>query len=373
MIIYIFIIILIVVLGLAFYSGTYSKANKIKAKTTYIFIICSVMLLISGLRNVAVGEDTYAYFLTFNEVKNTSWSQTLNEISDYYSSGLGKDPGYTLFQKILQIISTDYTVYLLIVSSIFHLSLAKFINDNTAKLSDATIALLIYFVLFFSVFSITALRQSIALAITMHCYKYVKEKRLLPFLFFILMGSMIHRSILVFIPFYFLCQIKYTKYLFSLVLLLFPLFLWQKATLSAYLISLGGYEEYEAFDGAGTYVFTGIFIFISLIALVRRKYILKKDMQFKNYYNAFSIALVLLPLSWVHPALLRITMYFSIFMLLFIPEILRTFDTTSVKFRRGLMVGATVLLIGLFLQSAYRKNLEYKFYWEEMKLGKNYE
>lgn len=369
MIIYIFIIILIVVLGLVFYS----KANKPKAKTTYIFMICSIMLLISGLRNVAVGEDTYAYFLTFKEAENTSWSQTFNEIKEYYSSGIGKDPGYTLFQKILQIISTDYTVYLLIVSFIFHFSLAKFINSNTSKVSDATIALLIYFVLFFSVFSITALRQSIALAITMHCYKYVKEKKLLPFLFFILIGSMIHRSILVFIPFYFLCQIKYSKYLFSFVLLLFPLFLWQKAALSAYLITLGGYDEYEAFDGAGTYVFTGIFIFISLVALARRKYILKKDEQFKNYYNAFSFALVLLPLSWVHPALLRITMYFSIFMLVFIPEILRTFDITSVKFRRGLMVGATILLTALFLQSAYRKNMEYKFYWEEMKLGKNYE
>jgi transmembrane protein EpsG len=79
-------------------------------------------------------------------------------------------------------------------------------------------------------------------------------------------------------------------------------------------------------------------------------------------------------MAWIHPALLRITMYFSIFIILLIPEIIQNFQQYSFKLRRGLTVISVGILFVLFIKNNYSNDKsEYRFFWEEVKLGKNYE
>ena len=367
-------LILILLLGLSFYSSENYLRDREKVKKKYIITICFILVLVSGLRNVAVGDDTYGYFLNFEDAKSISWQQAFVDFKDYYLNGVGKDPGYPIFVKLIQVISEDFTIYLLITALIFYSALGSFIHKNTNKLSESVIAFTLFFVLFFYVFSVSAIRQSLAIAATMLCYEFVKNKKLIRFLVLILVASTIHKSVLIFIPFYFLCQYKVAKHIFTAVLLLFPLFMSQRQLLAQYFISIGGYDEYENFEGSGTLVFTSIFIVISVVGLLRRKIILSKSYLSQNYYNAFALALLLLPLSWINPSLLRITMYFSIFMILFIPEIVNSFDNFSLKFRRGIGMVTLLLLFVLYFQSNWNKEyMVYKFYWQEMKLGKNYE
>ena len=374
MLIYGFTLLLILLLGLSFYSSENYLRDKEKVRKKYIITICFILILVSGLRNVAVGDDTYGYFLNFEDAKSISWQQTFVDFKDYYLNGVAKDPGYPIFVKLIQVISEDFTIYLLITALIFYSALGSFIHRNTSKLSESVIAFTLFFVLFFYVFSVSAVRQSLAIAATMYSYEFVKKKQLIRFLILILVASTIHKSVFIFIPFYFLCQYKVSKHIFTAVLLLFPIFMSQRQLLAQYFISIGGYDEYENFEGSGTLVFTSIFIIISVVGLLRRKIILNKSHLSQNYYNAFALALLLLPLSWINPSLLRITMYFSIFMILFIPEIVNSFDKFSLKFRRGVGIVTLFLLFVLYFQSNWNKEyMVYKFYWQEMQLGKNYE
>ncbi|MFM9987044.1 EpsG family protein [Flavobacterium sp.] len=355
------------------YSKLYgSFANSDVIRKRYIRIICIILILQSGLRNVAVGDDTYSYFETFKEISRTPWYQIKGLIIDYYQYGLGKDPGYLIFQKLAQYITTDYQVFLFLIAILFFAALGNFIYKNTTRLVDVMIAFVIYSVLFYSFYSITGIRQTLATVFTLYSYEFVKKKKIIPFLLLVLIASTLHKSALIFIPFYFVCRIKKEKYIFTAVLLLFPVFFVFKDAMGKYLSVLSGYTDYNQLEGAGTYTFTALFVFISLMAMIRRKYIIKNNINAKNYYNGFAIALVFLPLSYINPNALRIIMYFSIFMILFIPEIIYSLKYISNKMRIDVSVITIILLISLFIKSNFNSEMPYGFFWEEMRLTKQY-
>ena len=70
---------------------------------------------------------------------------------------------------------------------------------------------------------------------------------------------------------------KNTKWIFPTTLLIFPLIMLFKNSLAFFLLSLGGYQDYEEFDGAGTLNFTIIFLLTCIFTLYRRKVMLKQD------------------------------------------------------------------------------------------------
>ncbi len=76
-------------------------------------------ILISGLRGMSVSPDMYSYKLRYQTSMYTSWKQVFRAFYDVYVNEEGKDPGYTLFEKVTQIFVKDYQAYLFIVAVIF--------------------------------------------------------------------------------------------------------------------------------------------------------------------------------------------------------------------------------------------------------------
>lgn len=372
MILNLVVIFFILALGILYTQVYKSNANSDAIRKRYIWIICTLLVFQSGLRNVAVGDDTYNYYETFKSVSQIPWNHIQESVIEYYQYGEGKDPGYLVFQKVIQYISVDYQIFLFIIAIVFFFSLGNFLYKNTTRLIDVVIAFIIYSVLFYSFYSITGIRQTLATAFTLYSYEFVKKKKIIPFLVLVLIASTLHKSSLIFIPFYFICRVKKEKYIFTGILLLFPVFFIFKDIMSDYLSVLGGYEYYGQQEGEGTFTFTALFIFISLTALIRRKSIIKNNPAAKNYYNAFAIALVFLPLSYINANALRIIMYFSIFMLLFIPEIINSFKEISNKIRIDISIVTILLLVSLFVKSNWDSQMPYGFYWEQMHLPRHY-
>ena len=194
---------LIVILLILSFGNYYSKKLNYDSdynRKQYIKIICFILILQSGLRNVAVGSDTFAYFQWFEDIKLTSWQNIIEDVKDYYQIGLGKDPGYLVFQKLIQIITGEYQIYLFIIAILFFSALGNFIYRNTTRLSDVIMSFIIYSVLFYSFFSITGHRQTIATAVALFSFELIKRKKFLLFIISILLASTIHRSVLIFIP-----------------------------------------------------------------------------------------------------------------------------------------------------------------------------
>ena len=361
------VIFLILFLGHIFSRGTDRFVNSDKNRLKYIAVISLVLIAQSGLRNVAVGSDTYAYYLTFEEIKNTSWSSIFGNFYIVYQLGEGKDPGFALFEKIIKIFSNEYQIFLIVIAILFFVALGNFILKNTTKLTDAIIAFLIYSVLFYSFFSITGIRQTITTAAALYAFEFIKKRRILPFIILILTASTIHKSLLVFMPFYFIARIKNSKYLNWAILLLFPIFMIFRNSISAYFKQIGGFEDYGINEQAGTFTFTVLFILVTVAALVQSKIILKNNPKAYYFFNAFALALLFIPLTWVNPSAMRVVQYFSIYMLLLIPAIINSFSTISVKLKRDMIIGLIIVLILLMIK-ANANALPYGFFWEEMRL-----
>ena len=77
-----------------------------------------------------------------------------------------------------------------------------------------------------------------------------------------------------------------------------------------------------------------------------------------------AIAIVLTPLTWVDPSLMRVVQYFSVFMLVLIPAIVNAVITYPVALRTwtyAIMIVALIYLIA-------KVGLDYKFMWQPMKV-----
>jgi transmembrane protein EpsG len=99
----------------------------------------------------------------FENTAKLNWSNIKQLFILHYAIGVGKDPGYVVFEKTLQYISLDYQTYLFFIAIIFFFALGNFIFKNTSNLKEIIFAYVLYSTLFFFFFSITGHRQTIGL------------------------------------------------------------------------------------------------------------------------------------------------------------------------------------------------------------------
>jgi transmembrane protein EpsG len=370
MIINLLVIFLILLFGGIYSKGTIHERNSNYNRKRYIKLISVILIFQSGLRNVAVGADTFQYYRRFENIKLTPWTEIIKNFIDYYELGVGKDVGYPFFQKVIQMVFSNYQLFLFVIAILFFAALGRFIYYNTTKLNHIVLSYVIYSVLFYSFFSITGHRQTIATAAALYGFEWIKKRKLFSFLFLILIASTIHKSVLIMLPFYVIGKFERPKLSFLLAFLSFPIIMVLKNQIFLFIQSQGEYKLYEIYKGAGAYTFTAMYLLISIVALLRMKYILKTNTSINYYYNAIAIGLFFLPLTWVNSSAMRIVQYFSIFMIVLIPLVMGSFEQYSLKIQRTIIFVSIVILVILFVKSNY--NIEYKFFWQEMQLGENY-
>lgn len=334
-----------------FWKGT----SKLK-KAIFITIATFQWILISGLRHISIGADTLNYYNIFNSIKDISWTELFDNLYKInFSKAEGRDPGYDIFEKTVQIFTHDYQMFLIIIAVIFTFSIGYFIYKNS---SEPFFSFLIYSCLFYAFFALTGHRQTLATALVVFIgYELIKKRKLIPFILIVLVASTIHKSAILFFPFYFLSNIKLTKkYLISL-LTVGILLLLMGNSLYAPLANFLGYENYLDTYIGGTETFTFMMVIITLISLWRRKKMIQNNKQSIHFLNAVIIATLLSILTLDNQSFMRIQQYYSLFIMLIIPEIINTFEKKEKIF---IYYGSAVLLILLFA----RNNPQYMFFWQ---------
>jgi transmembrane protein EpsG len=372
MIVNLIVVFITITAGLFFRDKKGTIIKKSLNRRNYIIFVSLILILQSGLRNIGVGADTKAYEEWYISISKLSWSEIYNQVLDYYKFGVDKDPGYLVFQKLVNYIFPNFQIYLIVIATIFFTALGNFIYRNTTRILDIIFAFVLYSALFYSFFSITGIRQTIATAATLWSFELIKKRKLLPFLLFILIASTIHKSVLIFLPFYFIGNLRQTKFIYSLAIIMFPVIMIFKRNFSIYLALIASSDVYMEFakstERSGTYTFTILILLISIFGWLFLKRVLKTYPQSYRFYNAVALAVVFTPLTWVDPSLMRVVQYFSIFILIFIPHIINSITSLSSPYRKvfySVMIATLIFLI-------VKNGGEYKFFWEYMKLGKNY-
>ncbi len=346
----------------------------ISRRKQYIILICIVLTLQSGLRNVAVGADTFQYFNIFESIKNLSWRDVFASFVSYYSLGEGKDPGYIVLQKIFQVFSTNYQFYLISIAVLFFSSLGYFIYKNTKLISDVLFAFVLYSVLFYSMFSITGIRQTIATALALWGYELVKRRKLLLYLLLIILASTIHKSVLILLPFYFCNRKGALKYIIGIFIVLLPLMFVYSSEISAFFMSFdtmyGQYEHLEHLKPYNFVILQFVLFFIGVYTF-RTSFKLTANQTMVYWYSALLISIFFTTQVFQIHAFMRIIYYFAIFYLLLIPHMFRVIAyKTNLKYKY-ILIAVIIVLLLLYIKSSW--GIEYRFFWQAMELGENYQ
>lgn len=339
-------------------------------------------ILLSGLRHYTIGTDTYAYYYSFYNSKYESWSTLFKNFRNtifkwnMFDEGIMrtdsessifklltgenalavKDPGYAIFRKAFYSVCPNYTAYLIFIAIIFMVPLAILIYKHSR---EPLMSFLIYSCLFYSFFAITGHRQTIATGVALLAYVlFAERKKFLPFLLMILIVYPIHKSVLGFIPVYFLQDIKLNRKRMIAILIAFPIVFLLRGPITGILSAISGYDGYaEQVEGAGSYVFTIVYIAIMIVSLWKGEQAIEFNPQAGFSLMAVSVAFLLTPTTFVDPNLMRLVQYYSVFLLLYIPDLVMAFKNHEMQFAYVL---ALAVLIGLFVKN----NPHYMFFWQ---------
>lgn len=322
-----------------------------------IIIIVSAInwIFLSGFRALNVGADTINYKNMFERTSFTSWNEIFGFFLKMFSSrGQGRDPGYELIVKTIQLISLDYQVFLFIIAIITIVPLSIWIHKNS---KEPLTSFMVFNVLFFSFFAITGIRQTLAMVLIVFIgYRFVLKRKLIPFLITSFIAFTIHKSAIVFVPFYFLSNVKSQRWHLYLALLMFGFLMIFRNQYFKILAMAGGFDNYDVYASGGPKVFTLLLAGIILLIIWKVDFN-ENNPKTNSYINATILALLLLPISWVNPSAMRVVMYFSVFLMVLIPLLFERF-----KHQEKALVYASFFVVILinFLTSIPN----YNFFWD---------
>lgn len=341
------------------------------AKKRFIYGASVALILISGLRNEAVGNDTFAYMLHFEDTLDVSWSEIFRNFGETYLNPLnneGKDPGYRIFEKLIGCVIPNSRLYLFVVAAILISSIGYFINKFSVDLRSTLFCYVFYISLFYGYLPNSAIRQSLALAIVLFAYCLALRKKLLWGVVLVVLASTFHKSALLAFLFFLSIRIKNVKVVYTGALLLFLFMLVFSNSIAIFFADsaneiYAGYLTGSHYRGASK-PFMVILLFFALFLVSMYGLLLDKDfIKHRAYYYGTALTLVFVPLVWTDPTLLRILSYFSLWMGLIVQLLLR-------KAYYGKVILFGIILV--FLVYSFKFINSYRFMWQYMKLHERY-
>ncbi len=347
---------IIMIIGILLYQGKTVKLTSIgdrpKTDKRLLFMGC-LLFLVGALRHPSVGSDTYTYIGHFERTINSSWIQILRS---------KEEPGYFLLCKFISIFSRNPQWILVLVSLIYTLSVVNFLKNNSQN-PEISIIVLIAFQFF--AFSITGLRQTLAIAVVLFSFNFIKQRKFIPFFLFVILAYFFHNSAILAFPVYFLFGIENkqrnkkqlrqkvrTIFLFSL-----PVIYFLRRIIISYLLQYF-YSEYEIYD-VETNAWTTFFLYFIIWIM---------HVLFGGEFDGFEIMLMFgiiiqlfVPLE---PTIFRLAMYYQISILIILPKLI---SKMPYKNSTGLAYSCciVIMLIIYFGFTYYAAGANpYRFFWK---------
>ncbi|WCT13167.1 EpsG family protein [Mucilaginibacter jinjuensis] len=312
--------------------------------TEYIWFF--ILVLFVGLRK-DVGTDYPAY------------EQIYTEISSFGDTSYSVEPGYFFINQLVAFFHGDFLWVTLITAFISAAFLFKAINfflnrDEKGIGYIVFISIGVFFVYYFS-----GIRQGVTISIFLFAIKYIIERRLTYYLFFLLLGSLFHTSILFFIPLYWVSSVPFRRdliFIGSIVSLILAR-VGITALIFGYIIDLftgGHYMGYKDLFSGGANTKTGLGVILRILiglSLVGLSKTWIKNTAHIILYNMFAIGVILYCFFLGVDILNRISEYLTDLMIFIIP-----ISFSSFNYKSKIIYGIIVLFI---LIALYYSNLNF--------------
>lgn len=359
MMMHVLLLLFLVLTEIFFYFLAYkSEQRKRKHK---VIIMGLIIFLFAALRATDVGIDVPGYVQNYISLRYETYEDILVIKSD-------RDPVFSIFSKFLGSIIPDPQFLLVVVGAIVAFAFSYLVYHQKGDV-------LTLFVLFIGfrlyAFTLTGLRQAIALAFCWIAFVMLQKKKTVAFIVLTLIASLFHASAVVFLitwPVY-----RYGKPL--VVFLICSVFtvvdlLLNHALISsmATLVSGDRFDSYidadqiTSYSGGGTfYLYILFFVFI-ILAKNLTPGRLEDAVTFDKIFNVACIAMMVSIMCQNLPVFFRIAYYFMLpFYALLSPSVRSFFSKKDSIFIHAIII-VLMCLQYIVLKPGAGIN-EYHFFW----------
>ena len=341
-------------------------------RLSFTKIMSIVLIVISGLRNKAVGSDTGRYLYSLEQAPYKSWDSIFSGFQEalFNPSQSLKDPGYAIFEKLVSIFTTDQVLFLLLIAAITLIPTVLFIKNNTIAKKDMIFPYMFFITLMYENFPNHIVRMSIAFALCMCAYMMLNKNKSFVFFLFVFLAATIHKSALILVVFWILQRFVSPKLVFYSVPFFF-FFVYLRPALVVGLLegSSGAYQDYL---GGGWYesgkskpimilLLMGVMYLLLFIGMKSERLDVEK---YRKEIIGASLAIGLTPVVRIDPIMFRLVSYFAPWLMLLIPVALDCISDSNRKM-------AYFVLSIVFLLKAYSAP-EFKFFWQYMPMDQSY-
>lgn len=322
---------ILALMGLGAYF--YHNKNLKDSKMWFCIIIFVQLTIISGFRE-SIGFDYNSYRYHFYEISKLSFFDTLK---------YNFEPGFSFLNKVILYFTDNYKILIFICSFIT----TGFVSYSIYKNSKYPFySFFLYITLAFYYASFNLIRQGLAISISILGLKYLKERKFLKYLLIILIAASFHYSALVMIPVYFFVNINltYKKIIIFFLITSFGYIFFDKILAIALKI-FPMYSEYLYSDFLKPLSVKSIliFLFIFIILLFFKKYIIDQDKKNSMYINIAFLCFLISIFQTKIGVLDRIPYYLNIFSIFSIPLIIDCFENEKQK----RLAGTFIIIFGI--------------------------
>lgn len=343
--------------------------NTPKNRKIFIVFNLSILILEVVLRSLSVGSDTHVYYQLFRSFSSMSWGEVWDQFVQRYTVGGTEDIGYIVLVKIIGSITHSWFVYTFLTDLMFFIPFGKLLYRYTKDLWQLTLGLLIYVTLFHMI-ALSGGRQLFAMGFGIMSFLYLDQKKYFKSVLVLVIGALIHQSLLLCllpIAFSFLGS-KPLKIVHIIAFLLIPVVI---LNVNSIIVFMGEVAQNEKFMRYGQHeVVGGGLTFIALLEmcsllcyLAFNSKKLEENNSLKTLYTMVPLFTFFGPTIYSNGSMVRISMYFHLYMVLLIPFAL---DSFFAKNKHSVYIVVIVLLMFLGLTSSGR--IDYYFFWQQPEL-----
>jgi transmembrane protein EpsG len=185
--------ILLAFIMLLLFTPEKNKGSKSSDVGIYVSVI--LLTLFAGLRNRSVGTDTGNYVYYFETRSEGIFATTNIEM------------GFLLLEAIAGFISSNYWSLLTVIAFVCATAYTYLIKKVSV---NASLSFFLYITLGSYLFFFNGARQGIAGSILAIALVFLIRRKLFWFVFWVLIASLFHRTVLIMLPFYYILTLKYS-------------------------------------------------------------------------------------------------------------------------------------------------------------------
>ena len=357
---YIVLVIALVVLHEGIKAFTSGDIDLTRRRKLQAFACGTCLFLYAALRSYRVGTDSMRYALYFRQDARYSLLEilTLGE-----GHGQTRDPIFHCFLKILSYFG-DYQIMFVVIGAVVAIGFSYFVYKHS---NDILLSFLMFVCLRIYDFTLSGLRQGLAMGIIWIGISAIEKKKPIRFILLVGLATLMHGSAFVFLGAYFVSKLRRSNLLLFVAAVFSSLNLVTNNGLFELIMkfplfsSFAGHLEGKHFAGG----YTTLFIFTAILAFA---YFYKNKIAIKSenvtfYINMVIVGITFFVISLTYPEAFRIGSYYVIYIVALLPLSLTAFsDEKSEPLFKGL---AGVLLIAQYLYIGPGPGIaDYTFFWQ---------